>query len=175
MATLINFIAESILLEQGISLAIMKAEKVKQKLNQGQKLTEIFKKSQLDDFAEMQSNLPIDQQRMSQAQVTDFLQSADLVNLGQHQTQTSSGHQRFSSDGMINTLEPTNKESIHLQVSGAYQLDQDHNVLQATPLDFSDKNLLSSQRMQAKLMDPPFAQYKVKNDGQSYIHQASGS
>ncbi len=45
LATLINFIAESILLEQGISLAIMKAEKVKQKLNQGEKLTEIFKKS----------------------------------------------------------------------------------------------------------------------------------
>lgn len=86
MATLINFIAESILLEQGISSAIMKAEKVKQKLNQGEKLTEIFKKSQLDDFAEMQSNLPIDQQRMSQAQVTDFLQSADLANLGQYHT-----------------------------------------------------------------------------------------
>jgi hypothetical protein len=45
MATLINFIAESILLEQGISSAIMKAEKVKQKLNQGEKLAEILKKT----------------------------------------------------------------------------------------------------------------------------------
>ena len=42
LAKICLFLTESIMLEQGISSQVMKAEQVKQKLNQGLKLNEIF-------------------------------------------------------------------------------------------------------------------------------------